>query len=105
MKNTEEEPEEEGEGAAGEETDASHMEVDEEKVVVAPVATPASKKKAARAAIKVNDDGAKTTLFVIFHKTSDSVFQCSELTGGAPELVHHFRLQGEFTSAQERCMS
>jgi hypothetical protein len=80
MKNTEEEPEEDGEGAAGEETDASHMEVDEEKVVVAPVATPASKKKAARAAIKVKggelyDDGAKTTLFVVFNKkkTSDSL--------------------------------
>jgi hypothetical protein len=56
MKNTEDEPEEEAEGAGGEETDASHMEVDEEKVVVAPVATPASKKKAARAAIKVKGE-------------------------------------------------
>jgi hypothetical protein len=105
MKNTEEEPEEEAEGAAGEEADATHMEVDEEKVVVAPVATPASKKKAARAAIKVNDDGAKTTLFVIFHKTSDSIHQSTELTRGPPELVLHFRLYGYFISAQERCMS
>jgi hypothetical protein len=31
-------------------------------------------------------------LFVIFHKTSDSVLQSTELTRGPPELVHHFRL-------------
>ncbi len=31
--------------------------------------------------------------------------QSKELTRGPPELVHHFRLQGEFTSAQGRCMS
>jgi hypothetical protein len=28
----------------------------------------------------------------------------TELTRGPPELVQHFRLLGEFTSAQERCM-
>jgi hypothetical protein len=28
--------------------------------------------------------------------------QSNELTRGTPELVQHFRLQGEFTSAQER---
>ncbi len=31
--------------------------------------------------------------------------QSNELTRGPPELAQHFRLQGEFTSAQERCMS
>ncbi len=31
--------------------------------------------------------------------------QSNELTRGPPELVQHFRLKGEFTSAQERCMS
>jgi hypothetical protein len=28
-----------------------------------------------------------------------------ELTRGPRDLVQHFRLEGEFTSAQERCMS
>jgi hypothetical protein len=31
--------------------------------------------------------------------------QSKELVRGPPELVQHFRLQGEFTSAQGRCMS
>jgi hypothetical protein len=31
--------------------------------------------------------------------------QSTELTRGPPELVRQFCLQGEFTSAQERCMS
>ncbi len=31
--------------------------------------------------------------------------QSTELTKGPPELVQHFRLLGEFTSAQERCIS
>ncbi len=31
--------------------------------------------------------------------------QSKELTRGPPELDQHFRLQGEFTSAQRRCMS
>jgi hypothetical protein len=31
--------------------------------------------------------------------------QSKELTRGPPELVQHFRLWEEFTSAQERCMS
>jgi hypothetical protein len=34
--------------------------------------------------------------------------QSNELTGGPHELVHHFhhfRLEGEFKSAQERCLS
>ncbi len=30
--------------------------------------------------------------------------QSTGLTRGPPELVQHFRLQGEFTSARERCM-
>ncbi len=32
-------------------------------------------------------------------------YQSNELTRGPTELVQHFRLQGEFISAQERCMS
>ncbi len=36
----------------------------------------------------------------------ESLAQTStELTRGPPELVQHFRSKGEFTSAQERCMS
>jgi hypothetical protein len=31
--------------------------------------------------------------------------QSYELTTGPPDLVQHFRLYGEFTSPQERCMS
>ncbi len=31
--------------------------------------------------------------------------QSNELTRGPPVLVQHFRLQGEYTLAQERCMS
>ncbi len=31
--------------------------------------------------------------------------QSNELTRRPPELVHHFRLYGEFTSAQERCLT
>ncbi len=31
--------------------------------------------------------------------------QSNELTRGLPELFQHFRLQGEYTSAQERCKS
>jgi hypothetical protein len=31
--------------------------------------------------------------------------QSNELTRGPPELVQHFRLEGEFTSVQERCMA
>jgi hypothetical protein len=31
--------------------------------------------------------------------------QSNELTRVPPEIIQHFRLYGEFTSAQERCMS
>jgi hypothetical protein len=31
--------------------------------------------------------------------------QSEELTRGPPEIVQHIHLYGEFTSAQERCMS
>jgi hypothetical protein len=31
--------------------------------------------------------------------------QSKELVRGPPELVQHFRLKGEFTSAQWRCMT
>jgi hypothetical protein len=31
--------------------------------------------------------------------------QSYELTGGTTELVHHFRLKGELTLAQERCLT
>jgi hypothetical protein len=31
--------------------------------------------------------------------------QNNELSRGSAELVQHFRLQGEFTSAQERCLT
>ncbi len=33
------------------------------------------------------------------------IAQRNKLNRGPPELVQHFRLQGEFTSAQERCLS
>jgi hypothetical protein len=41
-----------------------------------------------------------------FYKYYDKIQpQSTELTGGPAELVQTFRLQGELTSAQERCMS
>ncbi len=56
--------------------------------------------------------GTKMTAFVrvpytVYWPCVSSVVrdQSYELTRGPPELVQHFRLQGEFTSAQERCMS
>jgi hypothetical protein len=41
----------------------------------------------------------------LFVKFNTSVPQSTELTWGPPELVQHIRLEGEFTSAQERGMS
>jgi hypothetical protein len=42
------------------------------------------------------------------HKFQHRVWRLSQnndLTRGTTELVQHFRLQGEFTSAQERCLT
>jgi hypothetical protein len=44
------------------------------------------------------------TIFACARATTTSP-QSNESTRGPPELVQHFRLHGEFTSAQERCMS
>jgi hypothetical protein len=41
----------------------------------------------------------------IEREIDEVVSQSKELTRGLPELVQHFRLQRDFTSAQERCMS
>jgi hypothetical protein len=41
--------------------------------------------------------------FFLYLDICESGAQSNELTGGDTELVQHFCLQGEFTSAHERC--
>jgi hypothetical protein len=68
------------------------------------VGTEASLEKITSDFVRIED--ANFALFNYVTEMNNQVrSQSYELTRGPPELVQHFRLPGEFTSPQERCMS
>jgi hypothetical protein len=55
--------------------------------------------------LKVNEDPDPDSLVRGMDPRIRIHTKVSWIRNTAPELVQHFSLQGEFTSAQERCMS